>query len=660
MAQVQLSSISLAFGQRDILRNITFTIGGKDRIALTGANGSGKTTLMKIAAGISRPDSGVISREAGTSVSYLPQGGVEYRVGTLLEEAEKGFELQRRLVLEKDELGQRLGDLREGDPQTDAMLLAFHHLEERILDSGYYRREERIEQVLLGLGFSREDFTKEAAAFSGGWQMRIALARILLEYSDILLLDEPTNYLDIEAREWLSGYLGAFHGSVLLVSHDRHFLDATMTEVMEIFNGDIKRYKGTYSAYEKRRKEELEQLIGQYERQTEEIEKVEEFINRFRYNASKAKMVQSRIKYLEKLPRIEIPESMKRMGFSFPEPPHSGKIMLELSGLGKTYGDNLVFSGLDLTVERGEKIAVAGRNGAGKTTLLRILSGTEADHSGTVRPGTGVRIGYFCQDAGTVFTQPTVIQEVEAGAPTSMYPRLRSLLGGFLFRGDDIYKPIDVLSGGEKSRLALLKLLLSPFNLLIMDEPTNHLDLTSKHILLDALKAFSGTIIFVSHDRHFLENLATKLLEMENRKGTLFYGDYRYYLWKKGNPAGEEEPRRVAGPPSGMSASGAAPAGGPSAADETGGRDRREEEKRRKGAYRKLQKEAEELLKRIEETEGEHTEMLRVLALPETYTDGSAVKALKERISKNEGEQARLYSLWEQTERRIGEMEREA
>ncbi len=641
MAQIQLSSISLSFGDRDILRNVTFTIGHADRTALTGANGSGKTTLLKIVAGSVMPDSGTVSREEGTTVSYLPQGGVSYRGGTLWGEAEKGFELQHRLVREKEELGRRLGGVREGDPETEELVLALHHLEERILDSGYYRREERIEQVLLGLGFSREDFLKEPATFSGGWQMRIALAKVLLEYPDIMLLDEPTNYLDLEAREWLAGYISAFSGAVLLVSHDRHFLDATMTEVIEVFNGDIRRYKGTYSAYEKRRKEELEQLITQYERQTEEIERLEEFINRFRYNASKAKMVQSRIKYLEKLPRIEIPESMKRIAFSFPEAPHSGRTALQISGLGKAYGENLVFSGLDLTVERGEKVAVVGRNGAGKTTLLRILSGEESAYSGSVIVGSGIRIGYFSQDSACVFTKSTVIEELESEAPVSMYPKLRSLLGGFLFRGDDIHKPIEVLSGGEKSRLALLKLLLSPYNLLIMDEPTNHLDLASKDILLEALRSFSGTILFVSHDRHFLENLATRVLEMENGKGTLFYGDYPYYLWKKGNleeKAPEKTPRETMN---------------------RNGKERREEEKKAKGTLRRLRKEAEEILAKIEETEQEHGEILHALSLPETYMDGAAVRGLKERLSANETEQARLYSRWEEREKLIGEMERD-
>lgn len=363
--------------------------------------------------------------------------------------------------------------------------------------------------------------------------MRIALAKVLLESPDILLLDEPTNYLDIEARTWLEAWLKAYDGGYLLVSHDRYFLDSTIQEVYELFQGKLNRYVGNYSVYENIRQAELDALLKRYAEQQEEIARTEDIIRRFRYKASKAAMVQERVKRLEKLERIEIPEALKKISITFPPPPHAGRVALNAAGITKRYGNNQVLSNLELLLESGEKLVVVGRNGAGKSTLLRILAGVDCAFEGAVQYGTGIVYGYFSQESAELLTSSEpVLEFIEAQAPTALIPKVRDMLGAFLFRGDDVYKPVNVLSGGEKSRLALLRMLLKPLNMLILDEPTNHLDLHSKDILLSTLKAYSGTVIFVSHDRSFIEGLSTKTLELSAGHHRLFYGGYAYYVEK--------------------------------------------------------------------------------------------------------------------------------
>jgi ATP-binding cassette subfamily F protein 3 len=362
--------------------------------------------------------------------------------------------------------------------------------------------------------------------------MRIALAKVLMQHPDILLLDEPTNYLDIEARNWLEQFLKDYKGGFLLVSHDRYFLDVTISEVYELFNGELKRYPGNFTHYEKVREVELQTLIHAYEQQQQEINKLEDFINRFGYKATKAAQAQEYQKKLDKMVRIEIPENLKKIHFSFPPAPHAGRLVLRLNNITKTYDHKKnVLDNLELTLENGQRLVVAGRNGAGKSTLLRIIAGEDKDFSGDVNPGAGVKIGYVSQDnAETIRGTQTILEYLESIAPLELIPKLRDMLGAFLFRGDDVYKALDVLSGGEKSRIALLQLLLSPVNLLVLDEPTNHLDMHSKDVLLDALKTFGGTVIFVSHVRGFISQRATHVLHLENGTYKYFPGDYEYYL----------------------------------------------------------------------------------------------------------------------------------
>ncbi|MDR0301377.1 MAG: ABC-F family ATP-binding cassette domain-containing protein [Treponema sp.] len=626
MAFVQFSGVSLAFGDRDILKNINLRFAAGTRACLTGANGSGKSTLIKIIAGIMPADSGDRAVQKGTRISYLPQSGIIHKGKTLRDEAETAFGFVHSLITRLEEVGGLLEKAKDGDSSTQSLIEEHHNLQEQIENSGYYRREAAVSAVLAGLGFSVADINRDTGEFSGGWQMRIALAKVLLEKPDILLLDEPTNYLDIEARAWLEKWLESFSGGYLLVSHDRYFLDVCVNEVYELFQGNLKRYAGNYSAYEKVRKAELAALVKRYEEQQEEIVKTEALIRRFRYKATKAAFAQELIKRLDKMERIEIPESLKKINITFPVPPHSGNIALTLEGIGKSYGEHRVLSGVDLCLEAGERLVVAGANGAGKSTLLRIIAGVDKNFDGTVKYGSGISAGYFSQTeaeepgAGANLADAEnmqVLEFMEAGAPTALIPKLRDMLGAFLFRGDDVYKSVSVLSGGERSRLALLKMLLKPLNLLILDEPTNHLDLNSKDILLDALDKFNGTIIFVSHDRSFMEALSTKTLELTSGNARLFYGNYAYYLDRVN---GEE--------------TGKTPSVTKTAFQEPriSSADKRMADKQKQAAARRQEKWEAELLKTLEELEKTKSALEAELSQPEVYSDGQRAKDVKSKL----------------------------
>ena len=529
---MQIQNACLSFADRKILNDVSFTIDQKTRAALAGANGCGKSTLLKVITGIIPADGINISKTKGITVSYLPQADILLPQKSVYEVAEEGYDKYKALVNEYEEIAKELDGIGQQDKYSH-ILSRMNEINEILDDVGYYHRRSRIEQILQGLGFKMSDLSSPSSTFSGGWQMRIALARILVEDPDILLLDEPTNYLDIEAMVWLKNYLKAFDGGVILVSHDQGFLDDTVACVYELFKGNLTRYSGNYTSYLKQREAEIQMLEKAYEQQAAEIEKTQEFIERFRYKATKAKQVQSRIKSLEKTELIEIPDHLKKLSFSFPEAPHSGNDVLVIEKLFKAYGSNVIFEDLSFVVRKKERLAITGRNGEGKSTLLRILAGVDDDFKGVVRDGAGVKKGYFAQDnEKTLNDNNTVLEEVESIADTKDIPRLRSLLGAFLFNGDDVFKKVSVLSGGEKSRLSLLKILLHPCNLLLLDEPTNHLDINAKEMLLEAIKAYDGTVIFVSHDTHFIKNLATKILYLSDDKPEFFEGDYDYFAYK--------------------------------------------------------------------------------------------------------------------------------
>ena len=623
MAFVQFSKVSLAFGDRDILKNVSVNLQSGTKSALTGANGAGKSTLIKIMAGLIEPDSGERIAQKDSRIAYLPQSGLVHSGCSLKEEADKAFQWGYDIQKKADEIGELL---KSNPSNSDKLAVEHSELIARLEESGWYRREMLSESVLLGLGFSRSDFEKRTEEFSGGWQMRIALAKALMCGPDILLLDEPTNYLDIEARNWLEKFLSDFKGGFLLVSHDRYFLDHTVNIVYELFGGDLKRYPGNFTHYEEVRKVELESLIAEYEKQQQEIHHLEEFINRFGYKATKAAQAQERQKMLDKIleNKIEIPENLKKIHFAFPEAPHSGQLVLTLENVCKNYdGGPNVINSLDLVVEKNERLVVAGRNGAGKSTLLRILAGVDSNYSGTVKYGAGVAVGYFSQDsAEKICGNQTILEYLEEHCPLELIPKMRDMLGAFLFRGDDVFKSINVLSGGEKSRIALLELLLRPVNLLILDEPTNHLDMHSKDVLLDSLKDFGGTVIFVSHDRGFIEDLSTKVLELHPGLSREFPGDYKYYMQRL-----EDEANGLAGGSSSQVQSETARIQPKSETKLSW-----EEQKKQDAEKRKLVKEVERLEKEILDAEEKKESLEAEMGRPEVYSNGEKAKSVQKKI----------------------------
>lgn len=683
MSFIQLSGVALSFGARDLIKNATLNLQDGSRAALAGPNGAGKSTLMKIAAGLVKQDSGDVIITRGARVVYLPQTGIRYGAGTVRDVAEEAFAYWHEQLREQERLGQALAAPDLTEKETVRLLEQHHSIGEALENAGYWRRDERIAEVLTGLDFKARDSGRQAAELSGGWQMRLALAKVLLSDPDIMLLDEPTNYLDLEARTWLEGFLKDYRGAVLLVSHDRYFLDVTVREVYELFNGNLTRYAGTYSQYEKRRSQELAALFDAWERQQEEIQRIEDFIRRFRYKESKAPQVQSRIKMLEKITPIEIPEGMKRIHFSFPPAPRSGHVVLRLSDLSKAYGPTQVIGEFSLEVERGQKLALVGPNGAGKSTLMRIIAGVEISFEGALTFGANSIMAYFSQESAELMASgATVEDEAESVCPPDMLPKLRNLLGAFLFRDDDIEKPISVLSGGERSRLAMLKLLLKPSNLLVLDEPTNHLDLTSKDILLEALRKYEGTVIFVSHDRQFLDELADRVLELScGSAPRIYHGNYVYYLEKKAQERGEMSSGGGASAASGaafnaailigaapfafaaahVSARGSthtakhvtAPAPEPASASN---RDW-EEEKARKARLRKLKRREEEISSRIGDIASKKTSLQTDLADPRTYVNGEKTRRILADIESLDHETERLNEEWLEIAQELGEEE---
>ena len=627
MAFVQFSQVYLAFGDRDILKNVSVNLQAGSKVALTGANGSGKSTLIKVMAGLVQPDGGQRVAQKDARIAYLPQSGLTHHGCSLREEADKAFGFGYELQAEMEKIGDKL---KNGEGNEKLLLERHDAILTELEESGWNRRQVMAEQVLAGLGFSREDLDKNCEEFSGGWQMRIALGKALMVNPDILLLDEPTNYLDIEARGWLEKFLDNYKGGFLLVSHDRYFLDHTVNEVYELFNGELKRYPGNYTHYEKVREIELETLIREYEKQQAEIAHLQEFINRFGVQATKAAQAQERQKMLDKIleKQIVIPESLKKIHFKFPPAPHSGRLVATLSKITKSYdGEHNVLQNLDLVLENGDRLVVAGHNGAGKSTLLRIIAGADSDFSGEVKLGSGVKIGYFSQDnAETLKGSASVLETVESEAPLELIPKIRDMLGAFLFRGDDVHKSLDVLSGGEKARVALLKLLLRPVNFLILDEPTNHLDMHSKDVLLDALKDFGGTVIFVSHDRGFIENLSTRVLELKPGQFRLFPGDYKYYMERLEREANGEFSQND------ELKSAAQPEKNSQKEEKTETKRSWEEQKKLESEKRRAEKNVKNLEEQILKLEEEKSSQEAQMARPEVYSNGEKAKAVQKKI----------------------------
>lgn len=532
---VSIENITVEFGGFTLLDRISFVLNKNERVALVGKNGAGKSTLLKIMAGLQQPTHGIISYPREVSVGYLPQQMKLNDQGTVKEEASKAFDHLKKMEREMEELHREMAE------RTDYASEAYQSIIERATDlqellqmSGIHNFEAEVEKTLIGLGFLRSDFDRPTREFSGGWRMRIELAKILLQAPDVLLLDEPTNHLDIESIQWLENFLATHANAVMLVSHDRAFLDAVTNRTIEILLGNIHDYKVNYSKYVGLRQERREQQLRAYENQQKQIKETEDFIERFRYKATKSNQVQSRIKQLEKIDRIEVDEvDTSRLNLKFPPAPRSGSYPVIMEDVQKKYGDHLVFQDVTLTIERGEKIAFVGKNGEGKSTLVKCIM-QEIDHGGRLTLGHNVKIGYFAQNQAQLLDENrSVFETIDDVAVGDIRSKIRDILGAFMFGGEASEKKVKVLSGGERSRLAMIRLLLEPVNLLILDEPTNHLDLASKDVLKKAIREFDGTAIIVSHDRDFLDGLVNKVYEFGGGKVTEHIGGIYDYLQKK-------------------------------------------------------------------------------------------------------------------------------
>ncbi|MBQ3255451.1 MAG: ABC-F family ATP-binding cassette domain-containing protein [Rikenellaceae bacterium] len=533
---IAIDNLTVSFGGWTLFDEISFLVNPKDRIGLVGKNGAGKTTLLRIITGEQQATSGAVTRNSDCTIGYLPQQMKVADTTTLIDETAKAFAEVLAIEAEIERITTALAERDDYESAEYEQLM--HRLDEcnnRYHILGGDSREADIEKTLLGLGFRREDFNRPTSQFSGGWRMRIELAKLLLRRPSVFLLDEPTNHLDIESIQWLEEYLRNYNGAVLLISHDRAFLDNVTNRTIEISLGKIYDYKVPYSKYVVLRRERREQQMAAYENQQRMIEKTEEFIERFRYKPTKSNQVQSRIKQLERLERIEVDEEdLSTLNIKFPPAPRSGQIVAEVKEVGKSFGAKHVFSGANFVIERGEKIALVGRNGEGKTTLARMLVGELSPSEGSIRLGANVDVGYYAQNQEDLMDgKITVFDTLDRVAVGDIRTRLRDILGAFLFRGEDIDKKVKVLSGGERSRLAMARLMLSPHNLLIMDEPTNHMDMRSKDILKEALMRFDGTVIVVSHDREFLDGMVDKIYEFRDGGVKEYLGGIYYFLEKR-------------------------------------------------------------------------------------------------------------------------------
>jgi ATP-binding cassette, subfamily F, member 3 len=531
---IQLSSAGKRFGHKLLFGDVDWLITSRDRVGLVGANGTGKTTLMKVLAGLESFDYGSISFAKGTSAGYLPQDGLSLSGRSVFAECLSVFSDLNGMEKEMEDLTAGMSELDHASPEYAQVADRYHHIQHEFLTRDGYSIESRVGTVLSGLGFGKEDWPRQTEEFSGGWQMRIALAKLLLQQPNLLLLDEPTNHLDLEARNWLEEYLGNYPNAFVLISHDRYFLDVAVNKIAEIWNKKLYFYPGNYDKFLAQKTQRREQLEAAHRNQRERIEQLEMFINRFRYQATKAKQVQSRIKELEKIERIELPEEERTIHFSFPQPKPSGRIVAEFNGVAKSYGEKEVFREVSFLIERGDRIALVGVNGAGKSTLIKLLAGEEPLTRGEYKLGHNVLADYFAQDQyKELDVDARVFDDLGRVSPRSTETELRSLLGCFLFSADEVFKRIGVLSGGERNRYALLRMLLHPANFLLLDEPTNHLDMRAKDVLLEALSNYNGTVVFVSHDRYFIDKLATRIFEVGDGRVEIFPGNYEDYIWRK-------------------------------------------------------------------------------------------------------------------------------
>ncbi|MDR3089175.1 MAG: ABC-F family ATP-binding cassette domain-containing protein [Desulfobulbaceae bacterium] len=655
---LSIHGLDIRFGDKHLFKDISAQIYEGNRIGLVGVNGAGKSTLMKIMAGLTLTDDGVVSRAKSWTVAYLPQESTELLSGrSLYEEAQSAFAHLIALQKEAEELHERLAVLSEDSPEF-AATLARQGEAQHILDaSGIYTMAARIEKVLLGLGFRVADMSRPVSEFSGGWLMRLKLAKMLLEAPTLLLLDEPTNHLDLDSLTWLENFLKEYPGALVIISHDRAFLDKVTSQTWELSLGKLTVYKGNYSFYVRDKAERLAIQKGAYDNQQAKIRQTMRFVERFRSKATKAKQAQSRLKQLDKMERIELEEDEKQIHFRFPPSPPSGRDVLLVRDLCKGYGGREVFAGVQLSLQRGDKVAVVGVNGAGKSTLVKILAGLIAADNGDIRFGAGVRLSYFGQhQAQELSPELSVLQTMALSGEDLTVTRVRSLLGAFLFRGAEVEKKVAVLSGGEKSRLALAKMIASPANLMLLDEPTNHLDMSSQDILREAMAGYDGTIIVVSHNRYFLDGFVNKVLEVKNGTVTLYDSDVEEYLRKI------EEMADTTDKAAKKTGAAAAPL---DEASNQSSKDRRDQKKRQAcrrqergrltAPWQKQVKEAEEAIGPLEE---EKIELEAVMADPALYADNKAWTETSKQYNECKRRLERWYSRWEEAQEKIEEINR--
>ncbi len=543
---ISLNNISMRYGAKVLFDEVSLRVSGKDRVSLVGSNGAGKSTMLKVIAGLIRPDEGEVAISKHTTVGYLPQEGIQFTGKTLYEEIYSSAGDINKIQDEMKQIEIEMGESEDtaSDEFMD-LVNEYGELQERFQMLDGFKLKSKIEKILIGLGFFEKDFDRMTGEFSGGWQMRIALAKLLLSNPSILLLDEPTNHLDIESLIWVENYLKSYQGAIVMVSHDRSFLDNITDRTVEISLGNVTEYSGNYSFYKKEKEIRKQLLENQYDNQQSYLRQQEKFIERFRYKATKSRQVQSRIKLLDKMDLVELEDEESTVNFRFPPATHSGKVAIEITNLTKSYDGKVnVLEDIDLMISKGEKIVLFGVNGAGKSTLTRIIAGHETYNTGEVRPGHLVERKFYAQNqAEALNPELTVLQTMEQSASGEVMKNLRTILGSFLFRGDDVFKKVSVLSGGEKSRLALAKMLIEPSNFLILDEPTNHLDMRSKEVLMNALQKYNGTVLIVSHDREFIDGIVDKVIEVKNQKIRTYIGNATDYIRAKDQEARNLSPK---------------------------------------------------------------------------------------------------------------------
>ena len=668
--------IEKSYGARVLFQGATLQVNPRDRYALVGPNGAGKTTFLKIIMGLETPDAGSITFAKDVNVGYLEQETKLASRNTILEEVMASAHEIRRLGERAEELQLQIAAAGEAGEVPGRLLAEYGQVQDRFEHLGGYELESNAKQILAGLGFRVGDFDRPCAEFSGGWQMRIALAKLFLRHPDLLLLDEPTNHLDLESVQWLRGFIATYEGAVLIVSHDRAFMDACADHVAALENRRITVYTGNYSAYLKQREDNLEQMRAKRAAQEREIAHMQVFVDKFRYKPTKAAQAQERLKKIEQIKSelVILPEGHKKVNFKFPDPPRTGDMVIELKNVSKSYGENHVYSGIDLTLYRGDRVALVGPNGAGKSTLLKMLAGIEAPTAGTRSLGLHVGCGYYAQHQLEGLNESnTVLQEIDSVAPSWTSSQERSLLGAFLFTGDDVEKRVGVLSGGERARLALAKMLVAPEALLCLDEPTNHLDIDSVDMLEDALTAFPGTIVLISHDEHLVRAVANRVVDIRDGRMTVIDGDYEYYLFKREDLAAREaRAQEAAGSPARPATAAAKRQDRPQASaprthtTAAGGHKTREQKRAeadaRAALARRLKKTRQRLAeveRQMEDKRARYDELMALMATEELYADQARFNdalaeynALKQELPKLEDEWLELeQKIEEETER---------